>query len=183
MGVLALITVKLETTTEYLKDLNFREQNKIRQCLHLPVLLPHTAPPLSSWRNAWFVADIGQDAFLSCFIPPMKNRNYLALRAVKGTKSIKTQVKTQRNLCLQRQTFSLQNIHCTLSLRELIKGSHSLCDTQGGPDGWAQLDNFPTQQIIWDLAISAISFHIKYLIRINRGCSFVLNKASQYIHI
>lgn len=90
---------------------------------------------------------------------------------------------TKKSLSSVIETFSLQNIHCTPLLREWIKGSHSPCDSQGWPDGWAQLGNFPTQQIIWDLAISAISFHIKYLIRINRGCSFVLNKASQSIYI
>lgn len=90
---------------------------------------------------------------------------------------------TKKSLSSVIETFSLQNTHCTPLLREWIKGSHSPCDTLGWPDGWAQLGNFPTQQIIWDLAICAISFHIKYLIRINRGCSFVLNKASQYIYI
>lgn len=89
---------------------------------------------------------------------------------------------TKKSLSSVTETFSMQNIHCTPLLREWIKGFHSPCDAQGWP-GWAQLGNFPTQQIIWDLAISAISFHIKSLTRINRGCPFVFNKASQNIYI
>lgn len=133
--------------------------------------------------DKWMVCGrYGIGCFFKLLSPHDEKRDYLALLTLEGTKSIKTQV-TKKSLSSVIETFSLQNIHCTPLLREWIKGSHSPCDSQGWPDGWAQLGNFPTQQIIWDLAISAISFHIKYLIRINRGCSFVLNKASQSIYI
>lgn len=48
-------------------------------------------------------------------------------------------------------------------------------DDQMGGHNCAIFLRAVTQQITWDLAISAISFYIKCLIKINRGCSFILN--------
>lgn len=48
-------------------------------------------------------------------------------------------------------------------------------DDQMGGHNCAIFLHAVTQQITWDLAISAISFYIKCLIKINWGCSFILN--------
>jgi len=48
-------------------------------------------------------------------------------------------------------------------------------DDQTGGHNCAIFLQAVTQQITWDLAISAITFYIKCLIEINRGCTFILN--------
>lgn len=112
--------------------------------------------------------------------PPKKKKlNYLALLAGEGKRVSKPRSKHKEISVFSDRNFQFAKY----PWHSVTQGMNQRLPLSMGSSLWVgTIGNFPTQQIIWNLAISAISFTSSTSLG-QTGCSFVSDKASQYIYI